>query len=123
MKELLKLFEFTANKTQELSQTQSVTGEAMVIDGVTVVPVYKLSCGFAGGGTDLATKRKSDALAAGAGGKVTKTPLSFLALQGNNVQILRVAADSSDKVGLADALASVVAMFKEKNSNKNGAAK
>ncbi len=123
MKELLKLFEFTANKTLEMSRSQSVTGEAMVIDGVTVIPVYQLSCGFAGGGTDLATKRKNDALAAGAGGKVTKTPLSFLALQGNHLQILRVAADPSDKAGLAEALSSVVAMFKEKNSNKNGAAK
>ena len=58
MKELLKLFEFTAGKIQELSESQSVTGETMVINGVTVIPVYKLSCGFTGGGSDLAGKTR-----------------------------------------------------------------
>lgn len=122
MKELLKLFEFTAGKTLELSESQSVTGDAMVIDGVTVIPVYKLSCGFAGGGTDLAAKRKPDALAAGAGGKISKTPLSFLAIHDSRVEILHVAADKADRVSLADALSAVVAAFKEKSSSKNGAA-
>ena len=122
MKELLKLFEFTAGKIQELSETQAITGQAMVVDGVTVIPVYKLSCGFAGGGSDLAAKNKPDALAAGAGGKITKTPLSFLAICGNEVQVLHVATEKTDRVSLADALSSVIGAFKEKSSNKNGAA-
>ncbi len=121
MKELLNLFEFTANKTQALSREQTVTGEAMVIDGVTVVPIYKLSCGFAGGGTDLASKRKADALAAGAGAKVTKTPLSFLVIQDGKAQILNVAQEAEERVSLLEAATSVVALLK--NSNKNGAAK
>ena len=122
MKEFLKIFEFTADKIQELSENQSVTGDAMVIDGVTVIPVYKLSCGFAGGGSDLAAKNKSDALAAGAGGKITKTPLSFLAIQGDKVQVFHIAPEKTDRVSLADALSSVVSVFKEKSSKKNGAA-
>ena len=120
MKDLLKLFEYTADKTLSMSKEQSVMGEAFVVDGVTVIPVYKLSCGFAGGGADLAAKRKPDALAAGAGGKISKTPLSFLAISEGRAEILHVAAEKSDKVSLADALSSVVGMFKEK---KNGAAK
>lgn len=120
MKELLRIFEFTAGKIQELSESQSVTGDAMVINGVTVIPVYKLSCGFTGGGSDLAAKNKPDALAAGAGGKITKTPLSFLAVYGDKVQIFHVAPEKTDRVSLADALSSVVAAFKEKS--KNGAA-
>ena len=63
-----------------------------------------------------------DALAAGAGAKVSKTPLSFLAVHDGHVQILHVAADKTDRVSLADALSAVIATFKEKSTNKNGAA-
>lgn len=122
MKELLNLFEFTADKIQELSERQSVTGKATVINGVTVIPVYKLSCGFAGGGSDLAAKNKPDALAAGAGGKITKTPLSFLAVWEDKVQVFHIATEKTDHVSLADALSSIVSAFKDKSSNKNGAA-
>lgn len=122
MKELMHLFEFAADKTQELSRVQSVTGEAMVIDGVTVIPIYKLSCGFAGGGLDWTDAKKKGSVAAGTGAKVTKTPLSFLAVEGGKVRILHVAPEQAERVGLADALSSVLALFKEKNKNKNGAA-
>ncbi len=121
MKELLHLFEFTARKTQELSREEQVMGEPLVIDGVTVVPIYKLSCGFAGGGTDLASKRKADALAAGAGAKVTKTPLSFLVIHEGKAQFYRVAAEKEERVSLTEAASAVVALLK--NPNNNGAAK
>lgn len=122
MNEMLKLFEFTANKTQELAQSQSVTGTPMVIDGVTVIPAYKISCGFTGGGTDWTSAKKNNTLAAGTGAKVTKTPLSFLAVEDGKVRILHVASEQVERVGLADALAAAIALFKEKSKNKNGAA-
>ena len=114
MSELLKIFEFTAEQAKVLSKEQSVTGEPIVIGEVTVVPVSKLSCGFTGGGSDLAQKKKADGILAGAGVKITKTPLSFLAVCGKEVQILHVAEEEAKSKGLLNALLPLVTQLKEK---------
>lgn len=126
MKELLKVFEFAADRTMALSKEQSVTGEPMVFGDVTVIPVSKVSCGFAGGGADLNTSKKPDAMASGVGVKVTRTPLSFLAVHNGQVQALHVAPEAVEKVGLAEAIAPLVAQIKEsffKKKEKTDAAK
>lgn len=126
MKELLKVFEFAADRTMALSKEQSVTGEPMIFGDVTVIPVSKVSCGFAGGGADLNTSKKPDAMASGVGVKVTRTPLSFLAVHNGQVQVLHVAPEAVEKVGLAEAIAPLVAQIKEsffKKKEKTDAAK
>ena len=114
MSELLKIFEFTAEQAKALSKEQSVTEEPIVIGEVTVIPVSKLSCGFTGGGSDLAKKKKADGIMAGAGVKISKTPLSFLAVCGKEVQILHVAEEEAKSKGLLNALLPLVAQLKEK---------
>lgn len=92
---ILKVLEFTAEKTLAIAGAQGVAGEPIVIGDVTVIPIFSVSCGFAGGGTDLPAKQNSDAVMAGAGAKVSKTPLSFLAISGGEVQLLRVPQESA----------------------------
>ncbi len=92
---ILKVLEFTADKTLAIAGAQGVAGEPIVIGDVTVIPISSVSCGFAGGGTDLPSKQNSDAVMAGAGAKVSKTPLSFLAISGGEVQLLRVPQESA----------------------------
>lgn len=92
---ILKVLEFTAEKTLAIAGAQGVAGEPIVIGDVTVIPISSVSCGFAGGGTDLPAKQNSDAVMAGAGAKVSKTPLSFLAISGGEVQLLRVPQESA----------------------------
>ena len=111
MSELLRIFEFTAQQAKTLSAGQSVTEAPIVLGDVTVIPVSKLSCGFAGGGSDLL--KNPNGVAAGAGVKVTKTPLSFLAVCGSEVQVLHVSAEEAGKKGLMDTLSPLVEQFKE----------
>lgn len=92
---ILKVLEFTADKTLAIAGAQGVAGEPIVIGDVTVIPISSVSCGFAGGGTDLPAKQNTDAVMAGAGAKVSKTPLSFLAISGGEVQLLRVPQESA----------------------------
>ncbi len=92
---ILKVLEFTAEKALAIAGAQGVAGEPIVIGDVTVIPISSVSCGFAGGGTDLPAKQNSDAVMAGAGAKVSKTPLSFLAISGGEVQLLRVPQESA----------------------------
>jgi len=116
MSELLKIFEFTAQQAKTLSAGQTVTDAPIVLGDVTVIPVSKLSCGFAGGGSDLI--KNPNGVAAGAGVKVTKTPLSFLAVCGSEVQMLHVSADDADKKSVVESLTPLVAQFKDKIAAK-----
>lgn len=61
MKELLKVLEFTADRTQALADSQSVAGEPLHVGDVTLIPVSSISCGFAGGGSDLPARTRNDA--------------------------------------------------------------
>ncbi len=118
MSELLGILDFTAQQAKQLAAGQSVTEAPIVLDGVTVIPVSKLSCGFAGGGSDLI--KNPNGVAAGAGVKVTKTPLSFLAVCGSEVQILHVAEDAGKK-SIVESLTPLIAQFKDKLAAKKAA--
>ncbi|MBQ6432315.1 MAG: GerW family sporulation protein [Oscillospiraceae bacterium] len=125
MSELLSVFDFTAQQAKQLSAVQSVTDAPIVLGDVTVIPVSKLSCGFAGGGSDLI--KNPSGVAAGAGVKITKTPLSFLAVCGSDVQLLQIPAEDAGKKSLVESLTPLIAQFKEKRdakkAEKNDAAK
>ncbi|MBQ7872012.1 MAG: GerW family sporulation protein [Oscillospiraceae bacterium] len=109
---LIRVLEFTVDKAMSLANANAVLGEKMEIDGVTVIPVSKLSVGFAGGGadiTDVAKKKKQNP--AGAGAQVTLTPLSFLVIQEGQAQVLTVQAEPKPSLS-QDLLAAVAQQAK-----------
>lgn len=108
---------FTADKALELADAGSVLGESMVIDGMTVIPVSKISAGFAGGGANVvnATVKKSNT-PAGSGAKVTVTPLSFLVIKNGEVRVIAVDATSTDtKSGIVSKIVEQVKSISAKN--------
>lgn len=121
MSQLLNLFEFTTTQIRALASEQSVADAPIVIGDVTLVPISKLSCGFSCGGSDLAQKKKADGLMAGAGAKVNKTPLSFLAVQNGQVQVLSVSAEDVKKKGIMGAVKPILEGLKEKSAAKKAA--
>ena len=95
---LMQLMSFTADKALELADASSILGERIEADGMTIIPVSKISAGFAGGGANMvnATARKSNT-PAGSGAKVTVTPLSFLVISDGEVRVIDVQASATDK--------------------------
>ena len=77
---ITKLMETTLAKVRELGDAETIIGKPGVTpDGVTVIPVSKLSCGFGTGGSDFNTRHNSNAVLFGGGGGagVEITPVSF----------------------------------------------
>ncbi len=112
---LMALMSFTADKAVELADASSILGEKIEIDGMTIIPVSKISAGFAGGGASMvnATVKKSNT-PAGSGAKVTVTPLSFLVISGGEARVIDIKATEKDtKSGLISA---IVGQFKKKKS-------
>ena len=109
---LMQLMSFTADKALELADANSVLGEKIEIDGMTIIPVSKISAGFAGGGASVinATVKKSNT-PAGSGAKVSVTPISFLVIANGEVNVVEVASSGKDtKSSIIDA---VIKQFKK----------
>lgn len=110
---LLRVLEFTAQKTLELADANSVLGDKLELDGMTVIPVSKLSVGFAGGGADITdVNRKKKQNPVGSGAMVTLTPMSFLVIREGDARVLTVQQESKAGILTPELLESVVAQAK-----------
>ncbi len=117
---LMQLMSFTADKALELADASSVLGEKIEADGMTIIPVSKISAGFAGGGANMvnATVKKSNT-PAGSGAKVTVTPLSFLVISDGEVRVIDVQASATDKkASIITAIVNQVKAMKAKKKEK-----
>ena len=87
---LPNMLENTIQKIRERVDVNSVIGTPITTpDGVTIIPVSKVSVGFGGGGSDYAKSTK-DAFGGGAGGGVSVNPICFLIVHEGNVRLMPV---------------------------------
>ena len=87
---LPNMLENTISKIRDMVDVNSVIGTPITTpDGVTIIPVSKVSVGFGGGGSDYT--KNNDAFGGGAGGGVKVTPICFLIVKDGNVRMMPVA--------------------------------
>ena len=98
-KNLPNMLENTIAKIREMVDSNSVVGEPIVTqDGVTIIPISKISVGLGGGGSDFVSKnvnRQENPFGGGVGAGVKVTPVAFLVIKEGNVRMLPVAAPAS----------------------------
>ena len=89
----------SVEKIREMVDANTVMGTPVVQGDVTIIPVSKISYGFASGGSDLPSKSASELFGGGAGAGINITPVAFLTIKGGDVNILPVVAkpDSIDR--------------------------
>ena len=96
---LPSMLENTIAKIREMVDVNSVVGDPITTpDGVTIIPVSKVSVGFGGGGSDFVSKnvnKQENPFGGGAGGGVKVTPIAFLIVKEGNVRMLPVAAPAN----------------------------
>lgn len=96
---LPNMLENTIAKIREMVDVNSVIGEPIITtDGITIIPVSKVSVGFGGGGSDYVSKnlnKQDNPFGGGAGGGVKVTPVAFLIVKDGNVRMLPVAAPAN----------------------------
>lgn len=98
---LPNMLETTIEKIRSLVNANTVVGEPIVTqDGVTILPVSKISIGLGGGGSDFTTKNMKDAnpFGGGVGAGVSATPVAFLIIKDGNVRMLPVATPANTTV-------------------------
>ncbi len=95
------LMNITMEKIKEMVDVNTIVGTPITAeDGTLIIPVSKVSYGFASGGSDLPTKNdKKDLFGGGSGAGVTIQPIAFLTVYKGNVRLISVGGgDGIDKV-------------------------
>ncbi len=96
---LPNMLESTISKIREMVDVNSVVGDPITTpDGVTILPISKISIGFGGGGSDFTTKKatqQENPFGGGVGAGVHVTPIAFLIIKEGSVRMLPVAAPAN----------------------------
>ena len=106
---------------KKMIDVDSVIGNPIkVSDTTTLIPVSKVSMGFASGGAGYNKTSQTDNFGGGAGGGVKITPIAFLVVTEDNVRIMSVSEtpDQWDKIltlipEAIDQISSLIAKYKE----------
>lgn len=88
-----RLLGTTMDKIKEMADADTVIGKPVTTpDGTVIIPISRISYGFASGGSDLPSKAQpSSGLFAGGGGAgVTVSPVAFLSISNGNVRVLQI---------------------------------
>lgn len=115
-------------KIREMVDVNTIIGEPITSpDGTVIIPVSKVTYGFASGGSDFPTKKPEgkDLFGGGSGAGITISPVAFLTVSNGNVNLLQI----SPYDGPADRVISMVpevvdklgAMLKKSREEKKSA--
>ena len=92
---LSELIQTTIENVRAMADTNTIIGEPIQVDGITMIPVSRLSFGVAGGGTEFSTKKQTaggnNNFGGGSGASAKLEPVAFLIVRDGNVKLLPVA--------------------------------
>lgn len=125
---LPNMLESTIQKIREMVDVNSVIGSPITTpDGVTIIPVSRVSVGFGGGGSDFTSKNtrpgEENPFGGGVGGGVKVTPICFLIVKDGAVRMMPVAEPANttaDRIVemVPDTLDKISAFFDSKAEKK-----
>lgn len=84
-KEVQELLGISMEKLREMVSADTVVGSPLVIDGVTLIPVSRITCGLVGGGADQLTANAT--FAGGSGAGINVVPLAFIVVRDGQVTV------------------------------------
>ena len=80
----------TMQKIREMIDTDTIIGEAITVGDVTIVPISRVTFGFASGGGD-GTLKEHRGFGGGGGAGVKIDPIGFLVVKDGNARMLNIA--------------------------------
>lgn len=92
------MMDVSMTKIHEMVDVNTVVGDPIFTpDGITIIPISKVSFGFGSGGSEYPVKEKSGLGGGGAAG-VKIEPIGFLTVKDGNVRLLNIAPPASTTV-------------------------
>lgn len=88
-----KILASTIEKVRELVDVSTIIGEPIKVDSdVTIIPVSKVTYGFASGGSDFPSKNNVELFGGAGGAGVTINPVAFLVINKGEVSLKHITA-------------------------------
>ena len=111
-------------KIHELSDADTIIGNPIKAEGnITIIPVSKVSYGFAAGGSDLPSKSDKSLFGGGSGGGVSIQPIAFIVIADGDVKLLELGSGSSQANAIISAVPDLItkiqAMFSKKKKDED----
>ena len=104
----------TIEKVRDLVDVSTIIGDPINLpDGLTIVPVSKVTYGFASGGSDFNSKQtnKEAPFGGGAGAAVKVTPAAFIVVKDGNTRVLSLTGEAKTMDKIIDAAPGLIDKF------------
>ncbi|MCF2661049.1 GerW family sporulation protein [Pseudoflavonifractor phocaeensis] len=91
---LAELISTTMEHVRTMADANTIIGNPIQAEGVTLIPVSRMSFGVAGGGTEFSTKKQpagDNSFGGGSGASAKLEPVAFLVVREGSVKLLPVA--------------------------------
>ncbi|MEE1352840.1 MAG: spore germination protein GerW family protein [Acutalibacteraceae bacterium] len=116
----------TLSKVKDMIDVNTVIGEPIYTEsGLTIIPVSKVTYGFASGGSDFPSKGDQELFGGAGGAGVSIIPIAFMIIQNGKVSIKNIGTfdNAAEKAvnAVPDMFDKVTDLFK-KDKNKDGKA-
>lgn len=86
----------TIEKVRQLVDVSTIVGEPINLsDEITVIPVSKVTYGFASGGSDFPSKNNTQLFGGGGGAGITINPVAFLIVKNGEVTIKHITSNDN----------------------------
>ncbi|MBS1473720.1 GerW family sporulation protein [Massiliimalia massiliensis] len=113
----------TMQKIREMVDVNTIVGEPITSpDGTIIIPVSKVSFGFASGGSDIPSKQPKDIFGGASGAGVSIQPLAFLVVYQGNVKLLQMTNDENTANNVVNMVPEVIdkisELFKKEKTGK-----
>ncbi|MFA9397734.1 MAG: GerW family sporulation protein [Clostridiaceae bacterium] len=116
------LMKTTMENLKQMIDVNTIVGDSVeAIDGSVIMPISKVSFGFASGGSEFSKKAPQDSsypFGGGSGAGVTVKPVAFLVLKNDKIRLLPVDQDNTyDKI--VDTVPQIADILKDYFTKKN----
>lgn len=86
----------TIERVRDLVDVSTIIGEPIKLDGgLTIIPVSKVTYGFASGGSDFPSRSNKEIFGGGGGAGITINPVAFLIVSNGQVTIKHITANDN----------------------------
>lgn len=91
-----ELMGVTMEEIKKMVDVDTIIGDPIKVDGgITIIPISKVSFGFASGGSDLPCKVEKDLFGGGSGAGVSIQPLGFIVVANGEVKLLQMSMNAN----------------------------
>ncbi len=99
----------TIEKVRQLVDVSTIVGEPIALsDEITVIPVSKVTYGFASGGSDFPSKNNTQLFGGGGGAGITINPVAFLVLKNGEVTLKHINSNDNAAERFVDMVPEVI---------------